>query len=237
MNKFFGTLPDGQTASVYTISCGALTASITDLGATLVRLMVPDRSGNCDDVVLGFDAPEGYLGSTTYMGATIGRNSNRVAGAAFTLGGKEYKLNANEGANSLHSGPNGYHNRLWNVKYQEQNAITFCLYSPNGDQGFPGNAEIEVTYRLTVDALSIRYEAVCDQDTVFNLTNHSYFNLAGHRNTGAAMEQIMTIPGRFFNPDDAQSIPTGELRSVAGSPMDFRSQRPSAVTSGLTTTL
>ena len=225
MKEFFGTLPDGQAATLYTISCGSLTASITDLGATLVRLMVPDCNGIPGDVVLGFDAPEGYLGSTTYMGATIGRNSNRVADAAFTLGGREYKLCANEGRNSLHSGPEGFHNRLWAVKQHLADRVTFRLLSPNGDQGFPGNAEIEVTYRLTQDALNIRYEAVCDQDTVFNLTNHSYFNLAGHARTDAAMDQVLTIPGRFFNPDDAESIPTGELRTVAGSPMDFRSPK------------
>ena len=226
MKEFFGTLPDGQTASLYTISCGRLTACITDLGATLVRLMVPDRSGIPADVVLVFDKPDDYLASTTYLGATIGRNGNRIGGAAFTLNGKEYRTPANEGPNNLHSGPDGYDRRLWTVKLQENDRITLSLSSPNGDQGFPGNAEIEVTYRLTNDALNIRYEAVCDQDTVFNLTNHSYFNLAGHTRTDAAMNQILTIPGRFFNPDDAESIPTGELRSVAGSPMDFRSPKP-----------
>ena len=225
MKEFFGTLPDGQTASLYTISCGRLTACITDLGATLVRMMVPDCSGIPADVVLGFDKPDDYLASTTYLGATIGRNGNRIGGAAFTLNGKEYRTPANEGSNNLHSGPDGYDRRLWTVKLQEDDRITFRLLSPNGDQGFPGNAEIEVTYRLTNDALNIRYEAVCDQDTVFNLTNHSYFNLAGHTRTDAAMNQILTIPGRFFNPDDAESIPTGQLRSVAGSPMDFRSPK------------
>lgn len=225
MKEFFGTLPDGQTASLYTISCGRLTACITDLGATLVRLMVPDCSGIPADVVLGFDKPDDYLASTTYLGATIGRNGNRIGGAAFTLNGKEYHTPANEGPNNLHSGPDGYDRRLWTVKLQEDDRITLSLSSPNGDQGFPGNAEIEVTYRLTNDALNIRYEAVCDQDTVFNLTNHSYFNLAGHTRTDAAMNQILTIPGRFFNPDDAESIPTGQLRSVAGSPMDFRSPK------------
>ena len=225
MKEFFGTLPDGQTASLYTISCGRLTACITDLGATLVRLMVPDCSGIPADVVLGFDKPDDYLASTTYLGATIGRNGNRIGGAAFTLNGKEYHTPANEGPNNLHSGPDGYDRRLWTVKLQEDDRITLSLSSPNGDQGFPGNAEIEVTYRLTNDALNIRYEAVCDQDTVFNLTNHSYFNLAGHTRTDAAMNQILTIPGRFFNPDDTESIPTGQLRSVAGSPMDFRSPK------------
>lgn len=226
MKEIFGILPDGQTASLYTISWGALTACVTDLGATLVRLMVPDAQGNRDDVVLGFDSPEGYLASTTYLGATIGRNSNRIAGASFPLNGHEYRNGANEGRNNLHSGPDGYDRRLWNVTALDASSITLALFSPNGDQGFPGNAHISVTYRLSGEGLHIHYDAVCDQDTVFNMTNHSYFNLAGHRNTGAAMEQLLTIPGRFFNPDDAESIPTGELREVAGSPMDFRCPKP-----------
>ena len=226
MKEIFGTLPEGQTASLYTISCGKLTACITDLGATLVRLMVPDAQGVCADVVLGFDMPEDYLASTTYLGATIGRNGNRIGGAAFTLNGVEYRTPDNEGNNNLHSGPDGYDRRLWTVTAQKENSITLQLHSPDGDQGFPGNAVIDVTYCLTQDSLRISYKAVSDKDTIFNMTNHSYFNLAGHENTAAAMEQILTIPGRFFNPDDADSIPTGELRDVAGSPMDFRCPKP-----------
>ena len=226
MKEFFGNLPDGRAASLYTISCGKFTACITDLGATLVRLMVPDRDGNCDDIVLGYDSAEGYLASTTYLGATIGRNGNRIAGAEFSLGGKTHRLCANEGPNSLHSGPDGYERRLWAVTKVTADSIRLHLDSPHGDQGFPGNASIDVTYRLTYEGLHIGYEAICDQDTVFNLTNHSYFNLSGHRNTGSAMEQVLTIPGRFFNAADAESIPTGELRDVAGSPMDFRTPKP-----------
>ena len=226
MKEFFGTLPSGQTASLYTISRGALTAAVTDFGAALVRLFVPDETGRLDDVVLGFDDVSGYMATTAYIGATIGRNSNRIKGASFTLNGREYSLPANEGKNSLHSGPAGYHNRLWTVACHEKDAITLRLESPSGDQGFPGNALIQVTYALTPDSLMITYDAVCDQDTIFNLTNHSYFNLAGHHQPQAAMDQILTIPGRFFNSDDAESIPTGELRSVEGTPMDFRVPKP-----------
>lgn len=134
---------------------------------------------------------------------------------------------ANEGSNNLHSGPDFFFHRLWKLVSHTESAVTLELTSPNGDQGFPGNAVIQVTYALKADgALHILYKAACDQDTVFNFTNHSYFNLAGHDRTGRAMEQLLTIPGRFFNPDDAENIPTGELRPVAGTPMDFRAPKP-----------
>lgn len=227
MKEFFGALPDGQQAYLYTISHGNLTAVVSDLGATLVRLLVPDQAGWVADVVLGFDSPKEYCASTTYFGATVGRNANRVKGAAFTLNGKVYTMPANEGANNLHSGPDGYSYRLWTVERHEADCITFRLESPSGDQGFPGKAVIRVTYRLDAhNALCISYDAVSDTDTIFNLTNHSYFNLAGHHQTGAAVQQLLTIPGRFFTPDDSENIPTGELRSVVGTPFDFRSPKP-----------
>lgn len=227
MKRSFGMLPSGEEATLYTISCGALTASVTDLGATLVSLLVPDSRGETADVVLGHDSAAGYLGGTAFLGAIVGRNANRVKGAAFSLRGNPVRLTPNEGGNNLHSGPDCYHLRLWEVAQYTDSAITFRLRSPDGDQGFPGNAAIRVTYALEADStLCITYDAVCDKDTVFNLTNHSYFNLAGHEKAEAAMGQILTIPARFFNPDDAENIPTGELRSVEGTPMDFRSPKP-----------
>ena len=226
MKELFGKLPCGADAYLYTISCGRMEARITDLGATLVRLYVPDERGIREDVVLGFDDPQGYLTSTAYLGGTIGRNGNRIADAAFCLSGSEYAMAANEGRNNLHSGPDGYERRLWTVTEHTASSVSFRLDSPHGDQGFPGTAAIRVTYTLTGDALTISYDAVSDRDTVFNLTNHSYFNLAGHHRVEAAMEQHLTIPGRFFNADDEESIPTGELRDVAGSPMDFRVPKP-----------
>ena len=223
MEKIFGCLPTGQTVSLYTISCGGVTAEVTDLGATLVTLLVPDRSGAAEDVVLGYDDAQGYLSGTSFLGATVGRNANRIAGAAFTIGDRRVALAANENGNNLHSGPDCFHTRLWTVEQHTGYSVVFSLLSPDGDQGFPGNAFIRVTYRLdNSGGLHIVYDALCDQDTVFNLTNHSYFNLAGHRYPDAAMTQTLSIPGRFFCPDDAANIPTGELRSVAGTPMDFR---------------
>lgn len=226
MKEIFGTLPNGETSHLYTISCASLTAKVSDLGATLVQLFVPDRDGKLADVVLGYDEPAGYLSGTCYFGATIGRNSNRVKNACFVLDNKTWTMPANEGPNSLHSGPDGFDVRLWNVISHTENAITLALHSPHGDQGMPGNADIQVTYTLEADGIRIAYDAVSDRDTVFNFTNHSYFNLAGHDHAEKAMEQLLTLPARFFNPADSESIPTGELRSVAGTPMDFRIPKP-----------
>ena len=227
MKKTFGILPSGESASLYTISCGGLIAAVCDYGATLVNLLVPDRSGTLADVVLGYDDCNGYRLGSACLGATVGRNANRLKNATFALSGKAYALTPNEGKNNLHSGPDSYYKRMWQVTAHTETAVTLELHSPHGDQGFPGNAVIRVTYSLEADGeLHILYDAVSDRDTVFNLTNHSYFNLAGHDQTGAAMEQYLMLPGRFFNPDDAENIPTGELRRVEGTPMDFRTPKP-----------
>lgn len=228
MKEPFGTLPSGETATLYTLSVGRISAAVTDYGATLVRLLVPDSEGNLADVVLGYDDCNGYrTANGACLGATVGRNANRLQGASFLLNGATVSLNPNDGPNNLHSGPDHYHLRLWKTISYSDTSVTFALTSPDGDQGFPGNADIQVTYKLDPKgSLHIIYDAVSNQDTVFNLTNHSYFNLAGHDQTDKAMDQILTIPGRFFCPDDAQNIPTGELRNVAGTPMDFRSPKP-----------
>lgn len=222
MKEFFGNLPDGAPCHLYTIRCGQLEARVTDLGATLVRLYVPDSRGEKADVVLGYNSPAGYLESKTYFGATVGRNANRMSNASFILNDKTWLLHTNEGANNLHSGPYGYNIRLWDVITHSEDRIIFSLQSPHGDQGFPGNATIRVSYIMEADGLRIVYHAVSDRDTLFNLTNHSYFNLAGHTQQKKAMDQVLQMPARFFNPDDAANIPTGELRLVANTPMDFR---------------
>ena len=228
MKKLFGVRADGQEAFLYTITGGGLTAELTDHGATLVKLFVPDDNGALSDVVLGFDSPDEYTASGTFFGATVGRCANRIGGAKFTMNGKEYKVDANDNeVNSLHGGFDPWKNRMWKVMEHTENMIRFYLFSPDGDQGMPGNAEISVTYSLESEGiLRIAYDAVSDKDTVFNLTNHSYFNLAGHEKPEKAMDQILSMPARYFTPDDALSIPTGELREVDGSPMDFRVPKP-----------
>ena len=206
MKERFGTLPSGQEASLYTISCGRITAVVTDLGATLVRLLVPDADGRTADVVLGYDTPAEYLQNDGFLGATVGRNANRVKNAAFLLNGEKIQLTPVEGNNNLHSGPDCLKDRLWTAASVSETAVTFRLDSPDGDQGFPGNAVLCVTYAVdSSDTLHIRYDCVSDKDTVFNMTNHSYFNLAGHDHPEAAMEQVLTIPGRFFTAADAES--------------------------------
>lgn len=227
MEKKFSVLHIDSGATLYTIARGGLTAVVSDLGATLVRLMVPDASGQEADVVLGYDTAGEYLAGTAFLGATVGRNANRIAGASFPLGKTLCALAANEGRNNLHSGPDCYSNRLWQLASHTEDALTLSLTSPDGDQGFPGTARISVTYRLDPEGgLHIVYDGLCDRDTVFNLTNHSYWNLAGHQHPGKAADQLLSLPGRHFCPDDAQNIPTGEKRGVEGTPMDFRIPKP-----------
>lgn len=226
MIRPFGTMPGGEAVHLYTLSRGPITAAVTDLGATLVSLKVPDAAGTVADVVLGYGDAAGYLNGRGYLGATVGRNANRIAGACFVLDGTTWSLPANQGPNSLHSGPDGWHKRLWQVADRSDSHITFQLESPHCDQGFPGAMTVRVTYSLEAPAtLSIRYWALSDRDTIFNPTNHSYFNLAG-REARQATKQILTLPARFFTPCGKGNIPTGECKPVEGTPMDFRSPKP-----------
>lgn len=223
MKKSFGVLPTGEQTYLYTISCGGVTAAVSDFGATLVNVFVPDADGNVADVALGYDDAAGYLAGTCFFGAIVGRSANRIKGSTFPLGGREYSLTPNEHGNNLHSGPSFYHTRMWTVTAYTDTKISLHLDSPAGDQGYPGNASIDVTYTMDENGgLHIAYDALCDRDTIFNLTNHSYFNLAGQSNTGAAMEQLLMLPARRFAVADSESIPTGEMRNVEGTPMDFR---------------
>lgn len=223
----FGVLPTGEQAHLYTIRCGRLEAAVTDFGAHLVRLLVPDREGTPADVVLGFDSAAEYAASESYLGATVGRSANRIGGASFVLGGNTYTLARNDHGNNLHSGPDSYNFRMWNMVEHTESSVCLKLESPNGDQGFPGKAQIRVTYALEhPGTLHITYDAVCDTDTVFNLTNHSYFNLAGHERPEKALEQVLSMSARVYTVADAESIPTGEMRSVEGTPMDFRTPKP-----------
>ena len=224
MKKPFGMLADGTGCTLYTISGGGVTAEISDLGATVVKLFAPDAKGNIADVVLGFDDPKEYVKNTTFFGTVVGRNANRLKNASFRIGDHTVQMDQNDnGVNNLHSGYDFFKDRIWSVVEHTENCIRFYLESPNGDQGFPGNARIWVSYTLEAKGtLRIQYDAVCDRDTVFNFTNHSYFNLAGHDHPEKAMCQTLCMPARHFTPDDELSIPTGELRDVAGTPFDFR---------------
>lgn len=222
MTQHFGTLPDGTAVTLYTISDGKITAKISDLGGTLVSLMVPDIQGNIDDVVLGFDDGMGYYKSFAFFGAIIGRNSNRIRCGKFTLNGETIRLSPFERGNNLHSGLDFFHRRIWQVEQHEANAVILRLDSPHGDQGFPGNAQIRVSYTLADNALTIGYHMLSDRDTVCNMTNHTYFNLAGHHRPELAMKQILQMDATHYTPSDRHLIPFGELMPVEGTAMDFR---------------
>lgn len=223
----FGTTKKGEEAKLYTLENGnGMKAVVSDFGAVLVKLIVKDQEGNSRDVVWGYDTVAGYESNGVYLGATIGRNANRIGKSKFTMGGKEYTLDVNDGPNNLHGGFDGYHARMWNAIADEaNNAVTFTLESADMDQGFPGNATVKVTYTLKEDnTLALSYEAVSDKETVFNMTNHSYFNLDGAE-SDSILEQMVWIDSDEFTEADAESIPTGKLIPVEGTPMDFRTYR------------
>ena len=226
MKKEFGMLPTGEQAYLYTISYGGISACISDYGATLVNLYVPDENGNIADVILGYDDVNGYAQGISFHGAIVGRSANRIRGGRFSIGNHTYQLGKNEGEHNLHSGPDFFSKRFWTVVREEENKVSFQLESPDGDQGYPGKATIYVTYGLEAGGvLKISYDAFCDKDTVFNLTQHAYFNLAGQEKTDLAMQQELMMPTRYYTVADAESIPTGEIRSVVGTPMDFRAPK------------
>ncbi len=227
--EFFGHTKDGKTAHIYTISnSSGMLAKFTDYGAILVSLYVPDKKGDVKDVVLGFDNLEDYFVNKPNFGSTIGRHANRIGGAKFTLNGVEYKLDENDGKNNLHGGFDGYHKRLWQADTsadEEGQHIEFTYESADMDQGFPGNLKISVKYTVTEDnEIKITYNAVPDKDTVINLTNHSYFNLAG-QGSGTILDQIVWIDSDEMTFADEESIPNGEIRKVAGTPMDFNTPK------------
>lgn len=227
MIEDFGVMPDGRPAHLYTITGCGLTASVTDCGAALVRLLVPDRRGVCADVVLGYDRASGYCQNEGCLGAVVGRNANRIGGAAFCLNGREYRLAANDkGCNNLHSGPDFWFFRHWQLEALEENAVALSLNSPHGDQGFPGNARVQVTYRLEHGGLTIEYRACCDLDCPINLTHHAYWNLAGQDRPERAMEQLLWLNAAQFTESGPDNIPTGRILPVAGRPLDFTQEKP-----------
>ncbi|BCJ93501.1 aldose 1-epimerase [Anaerocolumna cellulosilytica] len=222
----FGKTKDGKEATLYTlINKNGMSVSFTNYGANIVNILVPDKNGKLDDVVLGYDNVRGYEINSPGYGSFIGRHANRIGGAVFVLNDKKYELEKNDGENNLHGGFKSY-NKFWyeveTFEEEDADSIEFSRLSPDMEQGFPGNLDISVTYTLTDDnELVIEYLAVSDKDTVVNLTNHSYFNLSGH-NSGSVLKQKVILEADKFTPTDAALIPTGELRDVNGTPMDFR---------------
>ena len=225
--KEFGKNKKGESAALYIFeNQNGVEMHVSDFGATLQKLMIPDKDKVKRDVVLGYDDPLGYEGpSGTFFGATVGRHANRIGNASFELNGIVYTLDKNNGNNNLHSGCDFWSFRVWDVKETTENSITFFLHSQDGDQGYPGNVDVEVTYTLTKDdRIVIDYFAATDQDTPINMTNHSYFNLCGHE-SGTVREQWMWIDADAFTRTNDELIPTGEIIPVEGTPMDFRNRK------------
>ena len=223
--RLFGTMPDGTPVEQYTLTAGALSCEVLTFGGTLRSLRVPDRTGQVVDVLLGLDRLEDYLSQDKFLGALVGRYANRIGGASFDLNGIHYPLGANDGVNHLHGGAEGYSRRIWTVKEAGEDFLVLTLFSPDGDEGYPGNLSVQVEYRLEETGLTIDYQATADRDTLCNLTSHAYFNLAGH-DSGPISRQTIRIPADRYTPTDAGSIPTGELADVAGTPLDLREETP-----------
>ncbi len=223
--ELFGAAADGSEITVWKLeNSSGMSVAVLDYGALIQSIIAPDRKGQPVDVVLGFDSPEGYMGDTAYLGATVGRVANRIAGASFTLNGIDYTLADNCGRHHLHGGIFGFNRYVWTGEQLDEGCVRFSRLSPDGEEGYPGSLQVSATYRLAEDnALHIEYKAVCDRDTLLNLTNHSYFNLAGR---GSAMEQSLQIAAELITENDEESIPTGEYLPVEGTAFDFRIPKP-----------
>ncbi|MFL1504983.1 aldose epimerase family protein [Pseudomonas sp. O64] len=229
-HKPFGKTNDGTAVEQYILrNSHGMQATVITYGGVLQSLKVPDKNGKVDDVVLGFDDVQGYQGGTAFFGATIGRFGNRLAGGAFELDGKRYQVPLNDGPNSLHGGAQGFDKHVWQaepVKGKDSVGVKLSYLSKDGEMGFPGNLKTEVTYSLNDNnELHIDYKATTDKPTVLNLTNHSYFNLAGAGN-GDILKQVATLHASHYTPVNATLIPTGELAPVKGTPMDFLTPTP-----------
>ena len=207
------------------LACGPLSCRVLTYGGALRALTVPDRAGRPVDVALGFDSLEDYRNQDKYLGALVGRYANRIGGSRFTLEGQEYSLRANDGANHLHGGPEGFDKQVWTVEEFGGSSAVLSLVSPDGEEGYPGTLSVQVTYSLEGGALTIGYRAVCDRDTVFNPTNHTYFNLSGH-GSGSVEGQYIRLYASHYTPTVPGSIPTGEIAPVDGTPMDLRAVQP-----------
>ena len=221
----YGQMPDGREVTVISLTnANGLKATLTNYGATLISMEIPDREGKTADVTLGYGTLEGWLSNTSYFGATAGRYANRIARGRFVLDGRAYNLATNNGANHLHGGIMGFDKKLWSMKEMRREdavGVEFTRTSPDGEEGFPGNLATNVAYWLTRDnELQVEFEATTDKPTVVNLVHHSYWNLTGDPNQSINDHRLM-LAADFFLPVDEGLIPTGELRPVEGTPFDF----------------
>ncbi len=224
--KFFGILADGRRASAFTLrNKNGVKVKITDFGGTILQIKVPDRDGRFSDIVCGYDSLDDYVKADGYQGALIGRFGNRIALGRFELDGRVYNLEKNNGENHLHGGNSGFDHKLWNAEILsdgDEPELQLGCVSPDGEEGYPGTLKVKVIYKLSkYNELSISYRAETDKKTIINLTNHTYFNLGGYA-SGKIFDHVLMLDADTYLPTDAGLIPTGEIKSVAGTPFDFR---------------
>ncbi|AMV37073.1 aldose epimerase family protein [Planctomyces sp. SH-PL62] len=220
----FGKTKDGEAVELYTLKNGRIVVKVATYGATIVSIEAPDRDGKVDDVTLGFDTLEGYLGEHPYFGATVGRVANRIAKGKFTLDGEDYTLAVNNPPNALHGGLKGFNRVVWKARpfeSPEGPAVEMTYTSPDGEEGYPGNLTVAVTFTVTADdELKIDYKATTDKATPLNLSNHTYFNLGG-KTDASILDHELTLVASHYTPVDDTLIPTGEIVPVGGTPLDF----------------
>lgn len=226
MKKDFGVLKDGTHTNIYTLkNANGLEMQVSDYGANWVSALVPDQNGDKRDVLLGYEDAAGYEKGGEAIGAIVGRVANRTGGAEFELNGVTYHLCKNKGEDNLHSGPDVYQKRMWNTIEADESHVVFELYSPDGDQGYPGAMRVQVTYELKEDnGMYISYLAESDKDTIWNMTNHAYFNLNGH-DSGTILLHELQVNADGYTETGKGSIPTGRIIPVEGTPMDFREKK------------
>lgn len=226
--EFYGKTPEGKDFDIFTLSNKEMTVKISNFGGVIISIITPDKNGKLEDIVLGYDKLEGYLKNEPYLGAIVGRHANRIEGASFEINGEIYNLSKNEGKNHHHGGFKGFHKAIWDVEIiskEDEEYLELSYLSKDGEEGFPGNLSVKVIYKLTKEnALEIQYFAVSDKATVVNLTSHSYFNLSGHA-SGNILNHKLKINGEKFTVINNEGIPTGEIRSVEGTPLDFRKEK------------
>ncbi len=225
-DELFGRTADGDEVRRHTLARGAFRVRVIEFGAVITSIETPDRQGRSANVVLGLPDLRGYETVSPSFGAVVGRFANRIAGGRFTLDGTEYRLLTNDRGSTLHGGPGNFGLRLWQAREADETGLTLVRRSPNGEEGFPGNLDVEVRYGIPEEGvLRLTMRAFTDRPTPVNLTNHSYFNLAGE-GSGDVLGHRLRLEADAFLPTDPAQLPTGEIRPVAGTPFDFRTERP-----------
>lgn len=225
--KNFDKTQGGKKIQLFILKNGPIQAAITNYGARMVSLLVPDKNGKATDVLTGYNNIDDYLKQESYFGTVVGRYGNRIAKGKFTLNGKAYTLATNNGVNHLHGGPEGFARKVWDAKQIDSSTVEFSYLSKDMEEGYPGNLQVKVVYHLTADrGVELQYTATTDKPTIVNLTNHNYFNLDGERDT-SINDHLLQIYASKYTPVDSTLIPTGELASVEGTPFDFR--KPTAI--------